>query len=183
LDIISGISENKFVLVLLSEEQYEKKLIDIIKTVEKSHSRICYVCLSRPYNYVLEQLTRMGFGLEKFFFIDVLTSHYKKPAKASNCLFLDDPIKLNALEAAISKVLNEKNCSVVIFDTISSLLVYEQSHEIIKFTHKLTMEKKEKDTNKVFIVLKYNNLVQDYQQSLIKDVAMFADKTIDMEKI
>ena len=65
------------------------------------------------------------------------------------------------------------------FDTLSSLLMYEQTHDIVKFTHQVTIEESNRNINKVFIVLKEGNLPQEYSQAFIKDVEMFADKKIE----
>jgi archaellum biogenesis ATPase FlaH len=182
MDLFKEISENKFVLIMLTEKQYEERLMEIVKKVEKNHTKICYVCLSKPYTDVIEYIKKINLDISKFFFIDVLTSHYKKPKAVKNCIFVEDPNKLIAIHVAINKAITEKNCSVVIFDTISSLLMYEQTHDIVKFTHQLTIEKKHQDVNKVFIILKDNSLLGKYYEPLVRDVEMFVDKTIDFGK-
>ena len=180
MDLLKDISENKFVLVLLDSMQYEQKLGEVVKKTGKDSAKICYVCLSRPYHDAIDYLKEMELDIHKFFFIDVLTSHYKKPDGVENCIFLEDP-KIHAIQAAITKAIAQQKCTVVIFDTISSLLMYEQSDEIIKFTHDLTIEKKHQDVNKVFIVLKENNALSPFQDSFVKDVEMFTDKTISID--
>ncbi|HLG25129.1 MAG TPA: hypothetical protein VI564_09425 [Candidatus Nanoarchaeia archaeon] len=180
MDIIKDISENKFLLVLLPESQYEEKLVEIVKGVSQKHTKVCYVCLSKPYADVLEYLNKLELKAENFFFIDVLTSHYKKPKNADNCIFLQDPNKLIALQAAINKAIVSQNCNAVIFDTFSSLLVYEQSDDIIKFTHQFTMEQKHQDVNKIFIVIKGNSELKEYYDSFVKDISMFAQRTVEV---
>jgi archaellum biogenesis ATPase FlaH len=182
MDLYKEISENKFVMVLLTEEQYKQKLINIVKNVEKNHTKICYVCLSRPYTDIMEHLKDIGLDVNKFFFIDVLSSHYKKPKEVHNCIFIEGPSKLIAIHVAIKRAITEKNCSVVIFDTISSLLMYEQTHDIVKFTHELTIEEKHQDVNKIFIILKENSVLREYNKNLVEDIGMFVDKTIDLER-
>ena len=181
MDILHEITENKFVLVLLTEKQYGEKLKDLVKSIEKKHAKICYVCLSKPYSDVVNYLKDLHLDIGKFQFVDVLTSHYKKPSKVDNCIFIEDPNKLIAIRVAISKSITQKKCSVVIFDTISSLLMYEQSHDIVKFTHQLTIEQKNQDINKVFIVLKEGDIVGEYSEPLIKDLQMFTDRTFDFK--
>ena len=122
----------------------------------------------------------MNINFSKFFFIDVLTSHYRSPERAENCIFLKEPRKLNDIRAAIHESITKHSCSAVIFDTMSSLLMYEQSHDILKFTHELTVEESMQNTNKVFIILKEDMILND-SDSLIKDVEMFADRTINLE--
>ena len=70
----------------------------------------------------------------------------------------------------------------LIFDTISSLLMYEQSNDIIKFTNDLSMERKHQEINKVFIVLKEQSILQEQNANFIKDVGMFMDKVIDVSE-
>ena len=180
MELFNDISENKFVMILLNEKQYNQRLAEIIKGAEKNHTKVCYVCLSKPYTDIMKYLKTNGFDVDKFFFVDVLSSHYKKPEQAENCIFIDAPDKLVAVHVAVTKAITEKNCSTVIFDTISSLLVYEQSYDIVKFTHQLTVEEKHQSTNKVFIVLKEKGTLEKYTGELIKDIGMFADKSIEV---
>ena len=166
MELFNEIFENKFLLVLLTEQQYEKRLSEMIKNLEKDHKTICYICLSRPYKEIASSLQS--------------ASHYKKPANIDNCIFLQDPSGLAALQYAIAKAVSEKHCSVIIFDTISSLLMYEQTHDIVRFTHQLTIEETYKDTNKVFVILKESSSLAEYYETLVKDMEMFSDKKIDI---
>lgn len=181
MEIFQGVSENKFVMVLLNEQQYNQKLGDLIKNIEKNHAKICYVSLSKPYATIIEYLKENNLDVDKFFFIDVLSSHYQKQKPAENCIFIEGPDKLISIQTAISKAIATKNCSAIIFDTVSSLLMYEQIHDIIRFTHQLTIEKKQQDVNKIYIVLKENANLASYYETLIKDIDMFTDKTIDLK--
>jgi len=183
MDLFREISENKFCLLLLTEDQYENKLTQVVKDVSKIHKKICYACLSKPYKDVIENLKNMDLDLAKFFFIDVYSSHYEKQGAVDNCIFLKEPGNLVAIEVAIDKAITQKNCSAVIFDTISSLLMYEQTHDIIRFTHNLTIEERHKDLNKVFIILKGDPIVTKYNDSLIDDVQMFTDKSIELDQV
>ena len=74
-DFLKDITENQFVLVLLDEERYIDKLKDIMKSVEKEGSKICYICLSKPYSDVIQDFEHAGINPDDFFFIDVLSSH------------------------------------------------------------------------------------------------------------
>ncbi len=181
MDIFEGITENKLTLVLLAEKQYQKKLAEIVKDVEKSHTRICYVCLSKPYTDIVDYLKNVGINVNKFFFIDTLSSHYKKSVQAENCIVIEDTNKLSAIQSAINTATTEKKCSVVIFDTISALLMYEQMHDIVKFTSDLTTTEKHQDVHKIFLILKKSDSLVHYHEDLINDISMFADKIIDLE--
>jgi len=181
IDLFQGITESKFTLVLMDEEQYERKLLDMVRKVHEKSSKICYICLSRPYTDIVEMLSEKGITTDKFFFIDVLSSHYGSKKNVENCIFVEDPSKIVNIQVAIAKAIAEHNCDYLIFDTISSLLMYEQNHDIVKFTHKLITESKHQNINKVYVVMKTLDLLPNENRALIKDVGMFADRTIDMK--
>lgn len=180
MNIIKEITQNKFLLILLSEKQYINKLYEIVKSVDKSKNRICYVCLSKPYKDVMVDLKNNDIKTKFFFFIDVLSSHYEKPGPRNNCIFLDSPTSLNSIKDAITKAIEKRNCSVLLFDTISTLLIYQESFSILRFTHSLMAEEKE-CVKKVFIVLKNGDALREKNKKLVKDLGMFADKTLDLD--
>jgi|GEM_PF-1497353 len=173
-------SVNKFLLVLLSEEQYIKRLYDIVKSVEKSGTRICYVCVSRPYKDVVAELKRSGVYTKFFFFIDVLSSHYGKPEPRKDCVFLDSPKDLDAIRRTIEHAIEKNKCTVILFDTLSNLLVYQENFPILKFAHSLTLEKGE-DVMKLFLIMKDNPVLERENRELISDLSMFADRTVELE--
>jgi len=180
MELLKNTSEDKFVLVMLSEKQYEKKLEELVRNAESNNAKICYVCLSKPVDDVIASLKNLKISIGKFFFIDILSSHYKSRESMENCIFIGEGThKLGLIKNAIGRAISEKGCGMVIFDTISSLLVYEQTHDIVRFTHDLTTEEKQQNINNVFIILKEGGEMQGYCNSLIGDLKMFADKSID----
>lgn len=184
MDLLNDLTNQKFVLVLLEEKQYFQELIKIVRRVEEKHEKICYVCLSKTYYDIIDELNRINLNNNKFFFIDTLSSHYKKPKPEKNCLFINTPSDLTALKVAVTKSIDKEKCSVVIFDTISALLVYQEIFHIVKMTHDLMTEKINEKSNTVFVVLKsQDKILKDLNKGLIGDLKMFADSTIDMGEL
>lgn len=181
MDLLQEITNNKFLLILMNEGEYLPKLEEMIKSVEKMKTRICYVCMSKPYTDVVRDLKDKGIDTANFFFIDVLTSHYKKPAPVSNCIFVPEPTDLVKIRLAIMKAVEDKKCSVILFDTISTLLIYQEISSIVKFTHHLLVEETQENTKKLFIILKEDSVPNEENQRLVKDLTMFADKTLDIK--
>lgn len=180
MNLLQEITKSRFLMLLLEEKQYEMELKDIVKNIGETKTKICYVCLSKPYKDVIEDLKRMGVNTKNFFFIDILSSHYLKPKPVKNCIFLEAPPELVSIRLAIEKVIMEKKCSVIIFDTISSLLIYQESYSIVRFTHEIMTDKMQEKTKKIYIVLKGSGLPGGENQGMIKDLCMFADTTVDM---
>jgi archaellum biogenesis ATPase FlaH len=180
MNVINDIIQNRFVLVLLNEKQYMDRLNKIVESVERSKNKICYICLSRPYKDVLSELKKNKINTKSFFFIDVLSSHYGKLSPRKNCIFLDSPDDLKSIKKAIGAAIKKGKCSVILFDTISALLIYQENFSILKFTHSLTTESKKENVKKIFIALKDNSVLYRENKELLNDLRMFADKTVDM---
>lgn len=175
-NMLQDITNNRLLLILLEERIYERKLGEIIKFAGKKKTRTCYVCLSRPYTDVVSELGGMGVNTDHFFFIDVLTSHYTEPEPVKNCMFLSSPADLAAVKDAITYAIDKNKCSVLLFDTISTLLAYQQTDSIVKFTNSIVSEK----AGKLFLVLKNEGLPYEDIARLTKDLEMFADKKLDL---
>ncbi len=116
---------------------------------------------------------------QPFFFIDVLSSHYGKPEPQKNCIFLESPKDLDAIRSAIEHAIERNKCTVLLFDTLSNLLVYQENFPILKFAHSLTLEKGQ-DVIKLFLIMKDNPVLEKESKELISDLSMLADKTVDL---
>ena len=72
------------------------------------------------------------------------------------------------------------NCQIVLFDTVSALLMYEKKHDIIRFTHNILSDKQYKTANNIYIVIKELGIKTTENQNLVKDLRMFADKELNL---
>jgi hypothetical protein len=183
MNLVQEISKNKFLLVLLKENQYTTELNKIIKLIKKTHTRIGYVCLNKPYRDAVNDLKDKNININSFFFIDTLSSHYAEPEPAKNCIFLKEPVKLIDIKKAIKEAVSKHKCSVIIFDTVSTLLIYESTFSIMKFTNELVVGEEIENASKVYIVLKESEAAKEDVDRLTNDLSMIADKTIDLNNI
>ena len=179
LDLIKEITSSKFLLIMMEENEYVSRMEEIIKSVEKTKTKICYVCLSKPVSDVREELSKQGFSISDFFFIDVLTSHYHEPEPCKNCFFVRSPRDLASIRIAIKDAVNKKSCSVILFDTISTLLIYQQTSSVVSFAHSIMSDETKENVKKLFILLKQDTIPSDENERLMRDLGMFADKTIN----
>ncbi len=178
MNLLEEVSESNFLLIVLTEEQYVKQLYNIVESINQTKNKVCYVCLSKTYGDVLEDLKKNSIDTKSFIFIDVLSSHYEKQPPRKNCIFLDSP-DTNLIKSAIEKAIEKEACNVLLFDTLSKMLTYQESFSVLKFAHSMTMGEKQENVKKVFLVLKKEAAVEQENASLISDLKMFADKTID----
>lgn len=180
MNIVDDVASSRFLLIVMDEGKYMEQLHEIVKSVDRAKNSICYVCLSRPYEDVESELKKNKIKTGNFTFIDVLSSHYERPAPRKNCIFLDSPDNLDAIREAIVRAAGKEKFSVILLDTVSALLIYQEIFPILRFTNSLASEKEQENVKKVFIVLKNISGAEKEGSELIDDLKMFADKTLDM---
>ena len=176
---LQGVS-NRLSLLILKESQYLAHLSKMIKSINNTQSNICYACLSRPYKDLIEDIKKEDINFNRFFFIDILSSHYTKPKPVKNCIFIEEPIKIENIESAITDSINKEKCKTLIVDTVSTMLDFESVFSITQFVHNLVTKKK--DINKILIVLKENEFMVEGPSKLTEDLSMFADKVVEFKK-
>jgi len=172
-----NILKSNFSIVVFDSRQYSKQIPSLLKMLEDK--KICYLCLSRSLNDIKKFLNENKIDYSGFCFIDVLSSHYMLPEFQNNCIFLDSPGELEGLVTAIENSIALKNCSIILFDTISSLLHYHDSFTIMKLTHNIKSEVVPKNIIKIFLVNK-DEILPKLDHTIVKDLSMFADSVIEL---
>lgn len=170
-DLAKEINDNE-VLVIVYGEDYQQKLIENIKEAEKQIEKICYVTLNKPYHNLVETFKKNSINLKKFLFIDAITSTVIKPKPADNCLFISSPSALTELNITIDETAKHSP-NLLIFDSLSALLVYQKGPTAIKFVHSIANGLRIHKVKAIFTILK-----GDVDSVLMKDLGMFADKVI-----
>lgn len=172
--------QNKLAVFLLNNKNYSSELSNLIKKANYPKSNICYVCLTKPYAEVAENLKDDRVNTDNFTFVDVLSNRQYPLKPVEKCIFVSGMENLNSIKKAITKAINKEDCKTVIFDTISTLLIYQQADKIIKFTHELLTDENQKKASKVYVILKEKGIYKDESTKLINDLHLFADKVFEM---
>src|SRR4030042_4099410 len=152
MKIPENIIKNRFSLFILFEKGYTDHLKTVIKMAMNEKKKICYVCVARPYEDVLSELKEGGVDEKFLFFVDTLSSYYVKPEPKRNCIFVDSPYNLEMIEKSIKAVIEKEKCEILIFDSLSSLLLYSEKFQILKFLNTLNPGKD--GANGIYIILK-----------------------------
>lgn len=151
-----------------------KHVEDFVENVAKNYKKVCYVSFSKPYNSFVKHPEINKISLNKFFFIDCITkSVIKRPEKVKNCIFVSSPTAFTEIKETIRKVLQKKSFDILIFDSLSSLLIYEKEAFVTRFLHGLIAMIKSIGCKSVFIILE-----KDVERNVVKNLGMLTDKTL-----
>jgi len=171
-----GVGLNHVFVLVIPDTEYNETLTQITKQLTTSNERICYVSLNRPYYNIVKNFQSAGIDISNFFFIDAITQTAEIPDKIHDCVFVSSPGSLTELSLAISNLLERDKFDYLIFDSLSTLLVYESDTTVTKFVHSLMAKIRVVGCMAIFTCLK-----QDNGSVLMRDINMFADKILDVE--
>lgn len=124
-------------LAIIPTHGYPLKLRRIIRDAVETEHSILYVSLNKTYKSLMRQFELDDIDSRKFFFIDTITPTVYNPEPAPNCSYIPLDGNFKALEGGIREIVEEKNISLVILDSLSSLATYGYSLEIIRFVSRL----------------------------------------------
>ena len=176
LEIGKVMEKGDLVLFLVDSKDYESVNRQILKKlVNEENLNGIYVTLNKPYNVVSAGLKRSGIKTDRIMFIDGVTRMTKgKEELVDNCLYFSDSHSLTRLGIVISDVVKMiKGEKFLFLDSLSTLLIYNSSGNVTRFSHFLTTKMREWNLKGVLMSLK-----KDMRKELIEDIAQFCDEVV-----
>ncbi|MFH0714512.1 MAG: hypothetical protein V1847_01675 [Candidatus Diapherotrites archaeon] len=159
------------VLIVLNTQNHNSVVSELLK-VWKS-SPLTYFTLNQSAEDVLSRLKQEPLPLEKMQFIDAVSlASGRKPAKLKNVEYLESPSDLLDISAALLKATAKKQ-GVVVFDSVSTLLLYNKPEAVEKFIHSLVNKFKSQKTGCAFVMVQSSE-----QRRTIENVSQFVDRVI-----
>lgn len=176
-NVRAGIEENRVVVLIIPDEQYTQKLLGITREVVEVSNSALYVSLNRPYQTLAESFSAAGIDASKLSYVDAVTQTASKAEDSGdNVKYVSSPGALTELSLTIAKILDTKKHDFLLFDSLSTLLVYENEMVVTRFIHSLMSKLRVLNCKGVFTCLK-----RDVDSVVIKDLNMFADMILDTE--
>ena len=168
----SGLAAEKGIdILVVSDKGYAQKVEELMRSASSSYSRICYATVNRPYSAIAASFKKHGADLEKFFFVDCTG---ESGGKGGQVVFVSSPKALTEINITINKVFELGKIELLIFDSLSTLLSYEEPSTVVKFAHSLISSCRSKGVGALFVCLK-----SEKSSSLLKDISMFADNVVE----
>ncbi len=169
-----GIKKNKITIFLIPNKIYQVELLHIAKSVANKWDNIHYVCLNKPAEKVKEILRENKIDIKNFLFIAAVI---KSKVSARDTNYISSPKNFKKFNSELNQILKKGKLECLIFDSLSTLLIYQNESTVIKFTHDLTTNLMIAHASGELICL-----AKDVNSALIKNITMFADEVIDISK-
>ncbi|MGM5480836.1 MAG: DUF7504 family protein [Nanobdellota archaeon] len=163
------------VVVVVPNEKYTEYIKEIANELAKGSKAVCYVSLNKLYaslNRLFDAKLK-----NKFFVIDGITKSAMPDApSADNCVYVSSASALTELSLSMNQVLNTGQFDSLLFDSLSTLLIYNKGDVVTQFVHDQMGKVVTLGGNAVFTCLE-----GDTKSSMIKDLGMFVDKVIHLK--
>lgn len=115
---------------------------EIISQVEKAGYQTIVITTNFPSSVLEKLYTQKGIDTSKIFYIDAISAYSlgKTPEEDERHLNISNPGDLTSLSIAITKAIKQMsgNKIFILFDSISSMLIYIPTLKTVKFIHFLS---------------------------------------------
>jgi hypothetical protein len=172
------LDKKKIFLILATPANIRQRNIELIKEISADGYHTIIVTINFPYNILSKLYEENGVDLKTVSFIDAVTRN--SIGNAENIpgvvRFVNNPANLTDLGIAVTEVLKEnagkKVC--ILYDSVSTMLIYLSSQNISKFIHFVTNKIRLMDISGVFLAVE-----KGLDPMLVSQLTTFVDIVID----
>jgi len=175
VDILKEIEKNQVTIFTIPNIEYAERLKEMTWLIGRLKKAVCFVALNKSYKSIIKDCA-LGENADNFLFIDAVSKPGREVKQDKKVIFLK-PEALTELNMTLGKALKTGKFDYLIFDSLSSLLVYKNLKIISEFTRNLTDKIKSTKTKGVFTVLEDN-----INPKLIENLSRHANKVISLAR-
>jgi hypothetical protein len=172
--------QKKLFLVMSAADKLKMKNIEIIRQLVSKKHPVIVVTTNQPSAMLVKNYESGGIDVSQIYFVDAITKYAlgKVPSDVKNCKFVNNPANITDIGIAITEILHkfpdEKPC--ILFDSVSTMLIYIPSINISKFIHFVTSKLRLLDSPGIFLAVE-----KSLDPLLMTQLVTFVDEVIDAE--
>lgn len=179
-DIISSedLDQKKLFLILASPGTIRERNIEIIREISTLGYHTVVITTNFPYSVLIKLYAQRGVSLDNVSFIDAVTRNSVGSAENIPGIvrYINNPANLTDMGIAVTEVLKEHSGRnvCILYDSVSTLLIYLSSANISKFIHFVTNKLRLTDVSGIFLAVE-----KGLDPMLMTQLTTFVDKVID----
>ena len=177
----SDLENNELLLVVSPSNMVEEVNLEIMRYfINKKDAYCVYVTIAKPYKTILNILKKNRISSNKIFFIDCISGLItgEDMQRAGNCILCQPQSLTNisiALTSALKSIPTDQE-KVLILDTISTLMLYNEVLVIGRFMHALTGKIRKLGVKSVIFTLE-----EETDKKILSQMSHFCDKCITLK--
>ena len=165
--------DKPIVLTLIDPMRYQEAVFGIVKYFAGKSKRGVYVTLNKPFSVLTKNFEKAGISPESLFFVDGITNVPAVEESADHAC-LGSGIDLSNLCIGISRAVGKlEDEKFLLLDSLSTLLIYNDSKSVSKFAHLLTEKMRRWDTQGSLLTVEMNA-----EKDVVSQLAPFCDKVV-----
>jgi len=172
------LAKNQIFLILTSAGNIRERNMEIIRELSGLGYHSVVITTNFPYSVLRKLYDQGGVDLTKVSFIDAVTRNSLGSAEDIPGIvrYINNPANLTDMGIAVTEVLKEHHSGKVciLYDSISTLLIYLSSANISKFIHFVTNKLRLMDISGVFLAVE-----KGLDPMLMTQLTTFVDTVID----
>jgi len=164
--------DRPIVLTLIDPMRYQEAVLEVVKYFT-AKSKGVYVTLNKPFSVLTKNFEKVGISSDSLFFVDGVTN---VPALEENAghSCLGAGIDLSNLCIGISRAVNKiQSEKFLLLDSLSTLLIYNDTKAVSKFAHLLTEKMRRWNTAGSLLTVEMNS-----EKDVVSQLAPFCDKVV-----
>ncbi len=169
---LSKIETRKGVYTLIANTEYYQLINEGVISYLTKEMKLsgAYVTLNRPYREVSRNLQKKNISTKKLLFIDGVE---ESECDEKNCLSLRGIKSLTHLSLVMSKAFRNEEIKFVFFDSVSTLLIYNDLEATERFMHYFVNKIRNMGLLMILVLIE-----EDKSNKLMKIVSQFSDGNI-----
>ena len=176
IDLKRETEKNQVLTFVMPNSLYPSDSLSIIKAVTEIAPKNIFVTVNKPYFSIIENLKANGVDTEGLYFIDA-SGQEGEATKGDNYEKIKSAGDITEIMLSVGKHLRNGEYYALIFDSVSTLLAYHGEEIVIRFSHSLVNKLRKHGVKGIFLCTK-----EDMNTSLMKNLNMLADYSVDIEK-
>lgn len=179
IEFAEKVKKDKTICIAISNTEKYDITIEIFLSALLKIQKLkgVYVSLNKEYEVMEKRLKSMGIDTSQLYFINGINKTAENTANATHHIFLSSFQSLTEISLAITNVINSGEFDFLFLDSLSTLLIYNDSKTIEMFCHYLINKLRHHQLSGIVLCLK-----EDKEgQKLIPIIAQFCDACIEVE--
>jgi len=173
---LEGLPKSFVVLFIIGVKEYSETIIELIRVLRRKNARGVYLTINKPVEDLAKLFRKEKIETEGIFFIDAISAlSERQTVDGKTTIFLDSPTDLIEISNAVSKSLEVCKVDFLIFDSVSTLLLYNKPQAVEKLMHLLVGKMHSAGIKGFLIVVKSSQ-----NSGIIETLSQFVDKSIEI---
>jgi len=169
------IRDGNVVLIIIPADKLIETNTKILKRyITGKKNDVVYVTVNKPFSTLIAHFQKEKIDTSKIFIIDAISPH---EVRAQNAVFIKSPKELTNISITTTSTLEKlKKAKILIFDSISTLMVYNKFEVVKEFIHFISNKMKELKVTFVMTCIK-----EMTDKKTLSDLRAFVDNIIEVD--